>query len=137
MTFMLTATRRTTALALCAAAVLAVPFWAAPAGAAVADEPGVLLFITVTPSQGGGAYSMRLTCDPDGGTHPRPRSACEALHEVDGEIKDLDVDPGACPRNYSPVDVRVKGHWYGRTTSYAKKFSNDCEMERTLGPLVK
>ncbi|MER6576005.1 SSI family serine proteinase inhibitor [Nonomuraea sp. NPDC001023] len=133
----LTAARRTAALALCASAALVVPFGASPAGAAAADEPGVLLFITVTPSNGGGAYSMRLTCDPDGGTHPRPRTACAELHEVDGVVKDLNVDPGACPRNYSPVSVRVRGHWYGRTTTYDRKFENDCVMERTLGPLVK
>ncbi|MEU1384995.1 MULTISPECIES: SSI family serine proteinase inhibitor [unclassified Nonomuraea] len=137
MTSVLTAARRTAALALCASAALIVPFGASPAGAAAADEPGVLLFITVTPSNGGGAYSMRLTCDPDGGTHPRPRTACAELHEVDGVIKDLNVDPGACPRNYAPVSVHVSGHWYGRTTSYDRKFENDCVMERTLGPLVK
>ncbi|NUT43816.1 MAG: hypothetical protein HOV86_27865, partial [Thermoactinospora sp.] len=94
MTSVLTAARRTAALTLCAAAALAVPFGASPAAA---EAPGVLLYVTVTPAHGGGAYSVRLTCDPDGGLHPRPGAACDALRQVDGVIDDLDVDPGPCP----------------------------------------
>ncbi|MFC4112277.1 SSI family serine proteinase inhibitor [Nonomuraea zeae] len=132
MSLMLTAARRVTALGLCAAAIVAGPFAAFPASAAAA---GAELFITVTPRDGG-AYSMRLTCAPDGGFHPRPREACDALRSVDGWVGDLDVDPGPCPRIYDPVEVEVTGHWYGRREPYYEEFANRCEMERKLGPVV-
>jgi hypothetical protein len=123
--------RRTAAFAVCAA--LAVPFSASPAAA---QEAGAELFITVTPADGG-AYSTRLTCDPDGGLHPGPEAACDVLRQVDGYVEDLDVDPGRlCPRIYQPVDVEVNGHWYGRPASYYETFPNPCVMESKLGPLV-
>ncbi|MEV0307282.1 SSI family serine proteinase inhibitor [Nonomuraea fuscirosea] len=131
MTLVLTAARRLAALGLCVAATFAVPFTALPAQAAAGAE----LFITVTP-RAGGAYATRLTCDPDGGVHPHPRAACDALHGVDGHVHDLNVDPGPCPLIFDPVEVEVKGHWYGRPTSFHETFSNRCDMDRRLGPLV-
>jgi hypothetical protein len=135
MTFVLTAVRRSAALGLCAAAALVVPFGASPAAAAP-DDAGALIFLTVTPHNGG-AYSMRLTCDPDGGTHPQPQTACDALREVDGYIEGLDVDPGPCPYIFDPVGVEANGHWYGNPVSYAETFPNKCVMDRKLGPLVR
>lgn len=130
----LTVVRRTAALTLCAAAALAVPLGASPAAA---DAPGAVLYVTVTPVNGGGAYSMRLTCDPDGGVHPNPGAACAELHEVEGVIGDLNADPGPCPLIHDPVDVEVHGSWYGRSTRFEERYTNDCVMERKLGPLVK
>jgi Subtilisin inhibitor-like len=131
MTLVLTAARRMTTLVLCVTATLAVPFAALPADAA----SGADLIITIDPAAGG-AYALRLTCDPDGGIHPRPGSACGVLREVDGEVEALNVNPGPCPRNYDPVDVTVEGHWYDMPVSYHNEFHNRCLMERTLGPLV-
>lgn len=131
MTLMLTAARRLAALGLCAAATLTVPFAALPANAASGAES----IITITPADGG-AYAFRLTCDPDGGVHPRPREACDALRGVDGWFGNLDVDPGPCPLNWDPVRVEVRGHWYGRPNPYQEQFPNRCVMERKLGPVV-
>ncbi|HEX4815887.1 MAG TPA: SSI family serine proteinase inhibitor [Nonomuraea sp.] len=132
MTRTLTAARRMAALGLSAVAVVAAPGAAPPAAAAT---PAADLFITVTPKDGG-AYAMRLRCDPDGGTHPRPGKACDALRTVDGWVDDLDVDPGPCPMIYLPVDVEVTGNWYRRAVSYRHEFPNECVMRRTLGPVV-
>ncbi|MFG1707931.1 SSI family serine proteinase inhibitor [Nonomuraea sp. M3C6] len=134
MTLVLTAARRMAALGLCAAATLAAPFAALPARAAAAAA-GADLYITVTPIAGG-AYSMHLTCDPDGGLHPRPVEACDALRGVDGYFESLDVNPGPCPLIYDPVEVEVNGHWYGRPNPYFEEFPNRCVMERKLGPVV-
>ncbi|MEV4174146.1 SSI family serine proteinase inhibitor [Nonomuraea sp. NPDC049709] len=131
MTLLLTAARRLAALGLCAAATLAMPFTALPAGAATGAE----LFITVTPIADG-AYSMRLTCDPDGGLHPRPEAACAVLRDVDGHMDALNVDPGPCPLHIDPVRVEVAGYWYDMPVSYRAEFPNRCVMERKLGPLV-
>jgi hypothetical protein len=131
MAFALTAARRMIAIGLCAAATLAAPFAVLPASAAAGAE----LYITVTPVNGG-AYSLRLICSPDGGLHPQPNAACDELRAVDGWIDRVNVNPGPCPMIYLPVDVRVRGHWYGRPTSYHREFSNKCVMDRRLGPIV-
>ncbi|MBF8189139.1 serine protease [Nonomuraea sp. K274] len=131
MTFALTAARRVAALGLCVAATLAAPFAALPASAAA----GADLYITVTPSNSG-AYSMHLTCDPDGGLHPRPARACDVLRDVDGWIERVNVNPGPCPMIYLPVEVKINGEWYGRPTTYQREFPNKCVMDRRLGPIV-
>ncbi|SDH32219.1 SSI family serine proteinase inhibitor [Nonomuraea jiangxiensis] len=131
MTLVLTAARRVAAIGLCAVATLAAPATALPAAAAA----GADLYITVTPRDEG-AHSMHLTCDPDGGFHPRPVEACEVLHSVKGYFRNLNVNPGACPRIWDPIEVEVNGHWYGRPNPYYQEFPNPCEMERKLGPIV-
>src|SRR5215471_7062679 len=40
---------------------------------------------------------VTLTCNPDGGTHPHPDQACDALRSVHGHIENLPGDPGVCP----------------------------------------
>ncbi|MFC4006789.1 SSI family serine proteinase inhibitor [Nonomuraea purpurea] len=129
MAFMLTVARRMAVFGL--AAIIASPIAAQPAAAAAGAE----LFITVKPRYGG-AYSLRLTCDPDGGIHPRPHQACDVLRDVDGYFVDLDVDPGPCPLIWDPVTVEARGHWYGRPDFYAHEFPNECVMKRKLGPVV-
>ncbi|MGP3917167.1 SSI family serine proteinase inhibitor [Nonomuraea sp. 10N515B] len=129
----LTAARRAAAFGICVAAILTTPFGALPAGAAVA---GAKLRITVTPDAGGGAYAVRLMCDPDRGGHPRPAAVCDALRAVDGRIEALDLNPGACPMVHLPVEVEVAGDWRGRPIAYRKVFSNTCVMNRSLSPLV-
>ncbi|MFI7633340.1 SSI family serine proteinase inhibitor [Nonomuraea sp. NPDC049400] len=130
MTLVLTAARGLAVLGLCAT-----PFLAPLPAAAGDDAPGAELLIAVRPSSGGG-YARTLTCDPDGGLHPRPVAACDALREVDGRVEDLDVDPGPCPMIYDPVTADVAGHWHGEDVSFHQEFSNNCVMERKLGPLV-
>ncbi|MGW0808089.1 SSI family serine proteinase inhibitor [Nonomuraea sp. NPDC002799] len=129
MTFMITTARRMAAIGLCAAVTLTLA--ALPAAADVGADS----YITVTPRDGG-AYSMRLICDPDGGYHPHPGAACHELRRVDGYYRALDVDPGPCPRIWDPVEITVHGHWYGRPNPYHEVFPNRCEMERKLGPVV-
>jgi hypothetical protein len=133
MNFGLTTARRTAALGICVAAFLSAPSGSHPAGAAVA---AARLHISVTPDGGGGAYAMRLMCDPDKGGHPRPAAVCDALRAVDGHIERLDVNPGACPMVYQPVQVKVRGVWHGRPVAYHQEFSNSCAMDRALSPLV-
>ncbi|WP_165970048.1 SSI family serine proteinase inhibitor [Nonomuraea terrae] len=165
MTHLLSAGRRLAALGLCAAAVVAAPFTARPADAARSGAE-LYITVTprgaVTPSghlthdwraqwtrlprtwgshltrlpRYSGVQSLRLTCDPDGGYHPRPSEACDELRAVHGHVRALNVDPGPCMRIYRPVTVEVRGRWYGRHSYYKQEFSNWCEMERRLGPLV-
>ncbi|MEV1175824.1 SSI family serine proteinase inhibitor [Nonomuraea sp. NPDC049784] len=128
MTLVLTAARKLAVLGLCATPFLA-PL---PASA---DAPGAELLITVKP-ESGGEYARTLTCDPDGGLHPRPEEACDALREVDGHVEDLNVDPGPCPMIWDPVTVDVGGHWHGEDVSFHHEFSNNCVAERKFGPVI-
>lgn len=157
--------RRLTALGLCAAATLAVPFSTGTAEAKKKRAAAVLT-ITVTPGNGGtqwtpprrhrstrwthqhdrksnwwhrgplGSYTYTLTCGPDGGTHPRAHEACDTLRQVRGNVRLLNVNPGACVRLYKPVTVDIRGQWYGRPTAYRQQFSNRCVMDRKLGSIV-
>ncbi|QYC43689.1 Subtilisin inhibitor-like protein 7 [Nonomuraea coxensis DSM 45129] len=125
---------RGAAAGLCAAVLVAVPLAAAPASAA--GRAGADLAVTVTGAGGSGAYRYLLTCDPTGGSHPRPADACAALHSVGGRVDALDVDPGPCTQIHAPVHAEVAGRWYGRPIAYHHDFPNRCLMIRTLGPVV-
>ncbi|SEL03900.1 SSI family serine proteinase inhibitor [Nonomuraea pusilla] len=134
MTVATTAARRFAAITLCVAAPLAASCLTARADA-TARRPGAELFITVR-TAAGEARSMRLTCEPDGGIHPRPEEACDALREVDGDIDALPVDDRPCTFLYQPVRAEVRGHWGDTETDYARDFPNACVMRRHLSPLV-
>ncbi|HEY8201194.1 MAG TPA: subtilase-type protease inhibitor [Actinomycetota bacterium] len=81
----------------------------------------------------GTARRVKLTCDPAGGTHPDPKTACEQLHEVDGDFAKLDVNPGPCPLIYRPVTATAKGSWQGSPVDYQETFSNSCDLARQTG----
>ncbi|MFB9966212.1 SSI family serine proteinase inhibitor [Sinosporangium siamense] len=77
---------------------------------------------------------VTLTCDPDAGTHPTAKSACDLLRSVNGNAAALNVDPNAmCTTEYIPNTARLTGQWRGRPVSYEKIFGNRCEMIKTLG----
>ena len=107
--------------------------------AAAAAQPGAELTLTVGTSASGDAATARLTCDPDGGTHPSPREACDLLRSVDGEIGLLRRSPGtACTREYAPRLASARGVWR-RTKQFAvtRTYSNRCEMLATTGVLFE
>jgi hypothetical protein len=64
--------------ALCAVAAAACGSSAAPASSPASPSPKVLLDIKVTGGSGG-AKNWTLQCDPAGGSHPNPASACQVL----------------------------------------------------------
>ncbi|GGM78167.1 subtilase-type protease inhibitor [Thermopolyspora flexuosa] len=123
-----------TMVALGAALLLA----AAP-GATADSTPKSEMTLTVTRPDGSNPQSVTLTCDPDGGTHPSPREACDLLRSVDGEIGLLRRSPGtACTREYAPRLASARGVWR-RTKQFAvtRTYSNRCEMLATTGVLFE
>lgn len=86
-----------------------------------------------------GAGYLRLTPTTtwptrDGGTHPNPKRACDALRRVHGKFEALPSVPGmGCPDVYDPVTARATGHWQSsplgpsHKVDYAEKFSNRCQ----------
>jgi subtilisin inhibitor-like len=83
------------------------------------------------------AHSVVLTCDPAGGTHPDPATACKQLDQVDGNFKALNVNPGPWSLIYRPVTVTAKGTWRGSNVNYKATFANSCVLERQTGAVFK
>jgi hypothetical protein len=131
---------RRAAAVLGVAATLLVASTTTPAGAATTrtDQqpqplpPGAVLFLSVVPYNEA-VRSVVLTCDPPGGTHPRPAEACDLLAEAGGDFTRLTGDPyaGACPPEHpvAPVLATAFGWWEGRLTWYSRWFRHSCDLE--------
>jgi hypothetical protein len=74
--------------------------------------------------------SVLLTCEPTGGTHPKPERACEVLDGVNGDFTRITARHQACTMIYAPVDIKVAGTWRGKPVSYETTYSNRCEANR-------
>jgi Subtilisin inhibitor-like. len=104
--------------------------------AAAAAAPGAELTLSVTAQGSDTPATARLTCDPDGGTHPAPKAACDALRAVDGRPELLTPAPGTvCVGLYDPRTVQITGHWQGREVSYEATFGNECHLRAATGPI--
>ena len=79
------------------------------------------------------ARSIKLTCEPAGGTHPDPETACKQLAQVNGDFGALNVNPGPCILIWAPVTVTAKGTWRGTPVSYQETFPNSCVLGRQTG----
>ncbi|WP_157246043.1 SSI family serine proteinase inhibitor [Nonomuraea typhae] len=83
----------------------------------------------------GGTKTVRLACDPDGGTHPKPKVACDLLRKVKGKPARLRKDDVICTKEYMPHKVRVAGTWRGRKIFFMGTFDNACLMKAAGGAL--
>ncbi|WP_062431033.1 SSI family serine proteinase inhibitor [Herbidospora daliensis] len=115
------------------AALVAVPLFAAHP--AVAEAPSGALVLTRSVN-GGQKVVAKLLCDPDGGSHPAAKQACDLLRSVDGDLAKLAYDPGRiCTKEYFPHQVTAAGTWKGQAVRYARTFGNRCEMSAVTGDL--
>jgi hypothetical protein len=120
-----------TSALLCGALLLAM----APAADAAALESSRLT-LTVNAQEEGSATSLVLTCNPDGGAHPRPADACELLRTNDGDLNLLSAsDDTACMAMYDPHVATATGVWQGRHVFYQRTFTNRCWMTATTGSI--
>jgi hypothetical protein len=104
------------------------------AGSAAAERPSADLTLTVKPPLGLGT-TVHLRCHPEGGSHPRPGFACEAVRQAHG---DFDKLPGAqqfvaCTMEYRPVVATARGTWYGHPVHWRHKFANPCTLRTATG----
>lgn len=82
-----------------------------------------------------GGRKATLTCTPDGGSHPDPEAACDALRAAGGDFDRLvwkqDTDR-ACIDLYDPVWTQAKGSWQSspdgptHRIDWSREFSNSC-----------
>ncbi|MFI1988055.1 SSI family serine proteinase inhibitor [Actinoplanes sp. NPDC020271] len=122
-----------TSLAVAAAALAA----AAPAAAGPRPGPptGSRLVLTRVAEAGGGAATVELTCDPDGGGHPQPSRACADLSRAGANPGRLKPADRYCFLLYKPVTAQLRGVWRGRSVTWAHTYGNSCEMNRATGVL--
>lgn len=127
-----TRVRRAAAVAMTVVAAATVVTATARAG-----EPRGQLGVTLSNFvHGGGFRHWTLTCDPDGGSHPAPRQACDRIRAVDGDLERLSSRPGICSRVYDPWHVDITGTWRGQDKNFREDYPNaDC-MARAAGAVV-
>ncbi|WP_380284113.1 SSI family serine proteinase inhibitor [Kitasatospora purpeofusca] len=102
-----------------------------------AQAPEAVLRLTVahgTTPTSGTPHVAALDCPPDATTtHPDPVTACRLLDSVNGDLDQLDVNPGVCNDLYDPYTVTAKGVYRGRPLSFQHTYGNQCVLLRTTG----
>lgn len=119
------------------ASAVAVLAGAAPAVAGAASGPngGSRLILSRGADGGGGSVAVRLTCDPDGGEHPKASLACAELSRVGANPARLKPADRYCFLLYKPVTAQLRGTWRGRSVTWTHTYGNSCEMNRATGVL--
>ncbi|MDI6097930.1 SSI family serine proteinase inhibitor [Actinoplanes sp. NEAU-A12] len=81
------------------------------------------------------AKTVKLTCGPAGGGHPKAGQACATLSGIGGNPARLKGGDSLCMLLYKPVTARLKGTWRGKTMKWQQTYGNSCEMARATGVL--
>jgi hypothetical protein len=106
---------------------------------AAAPPPAVELSVQFFPKgEGSGGESVTLTCDPAGGTHPRPEEACAAL-AAHAEALDPVPPESVCTQIYGGDETAtVTGVVRGQQVEASFDRTNGCEIARweALAPLL-
>jgi hypothetical protein len=79
------------------------------------------------------AKTATLTCEPAGGTHPDPKTACAQLAAVNGDFGALNVNPGPCFLIFDPYTVTATGYWRGTPVNFQRTYANSCILGRQTG----
>ena len=94
------------------------------------SEPATSLTITARSAPGEEPIIRTLTCDPAGGTHHDPESACAKLRELAHPFAETPADT-ACTEIYGgPQTVRVEGTFEGAAVSTTFSRRDGCEIGR-------
>lgn len=124
------------------------PVWAGLIAAAVTMSAPAATATTATAAQDtflvlgvqarGDDRFVTLRCDPTGGTHPHPESACRVLGEVGGDITKIPGQPGMlCPSIYEPVTAIATGDYRGTRVMFRHSYPNRCDLARHTGPVFE
>ncbi|QQQ78793.1 hypothetical protein IOD16_10320 [Saccharothrix sp. 6-C] len=92
--------------------------------------PTTELTISVHDPLGPVAREYRLTCDPDGGTHPRARAACDAIRTSPGTIEPPPPTANCYDRVFGPQRAEVSGLLAGVEVAASFSRVNSCEEDR-------
>lgn len=90
--------------------------------------------LTVTVSNGKDERTFTVTCDPAGGTHPNPASACDFLtlaHNWGQDPFAPTPKNQACAEIYGgPATAKVTGSWNGRAVDATFNRVDSCAIDR-------
>lgn len=75
-----------------------------------------------------------LICNPDLGSHPNAKAACDAVRAVGGDLDKLTTRDGICIKVHQPVTAVFDG-WYGSRVQFKKTYGNDCALRNALAPV--
>jgi len=98
------------------------------------DTPRARLTLSYA-AETGSAAGVTLTCEPDGGGHPRAVRACAALTRAGGDPDRIRPRRVYCMTVYAPVTAEMTGVWRGRNIRWQHTYGNACEMRRATGVL--
>jgi hypothetical protein len=75
--------------------------------------------------------TWRLTCDPEGGNHPDPKAACQAL-DLNGASALPAVPQGrVCTQVFGgPATAVLSGSWHGQAVNSRLDLTNGCQIAR-------
>lgn len=92
------------------------------------------LTLTVKAARGA-KTTVRLDCQPSGGSHPEPKRACLEVTAARGEFDHLPGSPEmiACTMEYRPVVAVVRGHWRGERVHWEHQYPNPCTLLSKTG----
>ncbi|MPZ81996.1 MAG: serine protease [Actinophytocola sp.] len=104
-------------------------------GTASADDKprSTLILRLATPD--GASSTVRLECDPAGGSHPNAKPACDEVSVAGGDFDELPGTPQltACTMEYRPVVASVRGRWEGMRVRWTHEYSNSCTLRVDTG----
>lgn len=83
------------------------------------------------------AKTVKLTCGPVGGGHPKAGEACATLRDIGGNPARLKPGDSLCVLLYQPVTARLEGTWRGKAVNWKRTYGNSCEMGRATGVLFQ
>jgi hypothetical protein len=88
--------------------------------------------LTIVVSTGSGAATTwHLTCDPAGGDHPDPATACAALQAGGDQALPPVPKDRMCTQIYGgDQTARITGTWRGKPVDASLKRTNGCEIAR-------
>jgi Subtilisin inhibitor-like len=96
-----------------------------------AQDGPTSLHVTVWPKgQGQGSYETLLTCDPAGGTHPSPASACARLEAVEDPFGPLRLELPCVLVASGPQLAVVRGSFRWKPVETQFNRSDSCETRR-------
>lgn len=102
-----------------------------PSPASLPKRPSGKASLTILLDDGFGIRTTwTLTCDPPGGTHPDPASACGVLG-AKGATALPEPKGRVCTEQYGgPQKAKVTGSWKGTKVAAQLSLENGCEIDR-------
>jgi hypothetical protein len=104
---------------------------ATPGEPATPAEPGSTDLTIVVRDGSGKTSTWRLTCDPTGGTHPDPKTACRVLRANGAAALPAVPQDKVCAQVYGgPETATITGTWQGNKIISRFARNDGCQISR-------